>query len=87
MPDTYIQFTGEGDEVTTDGDYLKPYLPILALYNNTLVIDESKTYINGQFDIIFDILNENILVPGNSAGKDDSFDLVENYCTVIQRVV
>lgn len=86
MPDIYIQFIGEGDEFTTNGDYLKPYLPIIPLYNNTLVIDESKKYINGETDLITGILNENILVPGSSAKKNDSFDLVENYCTVIARV-
>ena len=87
IPDAYIQFTGTGDDdFTMDGDYLNPYFTTIPLYSDTLVIDENKSYISGQFDLIFGIKENNNLVPGNMAGKDDSFDLVENYCVVLQRI-
>ena len=75
MPDAYIQITDE--QFTMDGDYLKPYLSIIALYNDTLVIDESKIYFGGGASIM-----NPIFISGNNAEKDASIP-IENYCCII----
>lgn len=80
MPDIYVQFS-LSNEVIEDGDYLKPYLYIAPLYKDTLVINESKKYINGQSGIGYITLGS-----GNSVEKDTSIP-VENYCIIKHKLI